>query len=122
MTVGYSYVHSRDNETHNQLHGTAKNSGNISVDYNFNKKNYSFSAQLYCQLVSARLFLDADGLDAYDRAYSSWRFTISQGYKWFRISTGLDNIFGVVIPNNYDFISPGRRFFVGVNVDFGKIR
>ena len=121
MTVGYSYVHSRDNETHNQLHGTAKNSGNISADYNFSKKNYSFTAQLYCQLVSARLFLNADGTDAFDRPYSSWRFTISQGYKWLRISTGLDNIFGVVIPQNYDFISPGRRFFVGMNIDFGKI-
>jgi outer membrane receptor for ferrienterochelin and colicins len=122
LNVGYSYVHSRDNETHNQLHGTAKNSGNISADYNFTKKNYSFSAQLYCQLVSARLYLDADGADAYDSPYSSWRFTISQGYKWFRISTGVDNIFGVVKPVNYDFISPGRRFFVGMNIDFGKIK
>lgn len=122
MTVGYSYVHSRDNETHNQLHGTAKNSGNISVDYNFSKKDYSFTAQLYGQLVGERLYLDQNGADAFDRAYSSWRLTISQGYKWLRISTGLDNIFGVVIPNNYDFISPGRRFFVGVNVDFGKIK
>ena len=64
LSAGYSYVHSRDNETHDQLYGTAKNSGNISADYNFRKKNYSFSAQLYCQLVSARLYLDADGSDA----------------------------------------------------------
>jgi outer membrane receptor for ferrienterochelin and colicins len=122
INLGYSYVHSRDNETHNQLHGTAKNSGNISADYNFTKKNYSFTAQLYCQLVSTRLYLDADGLDAYDRPYNLWRFTISQGYKWFRLSTGLDNIFGLVIPRNYDFASPGRRFFVGMNIDFGKLK
>ncbi len=122
MTIGYSYVHSRDNSTHNQLHGTSKNSGNISADYNISKKNYSFTAQLYCQLVSSRLFLDSDGTDAFDSPYSSWRFTISQGYKWLRISTGLDNIFGVVKPQNYDFISPGRRFFVGMNIDFGKLK
>jgi outer membrane receptor for ferrienterochelin and colicins len=122
VSTGYSYVHSRDNETHDQLHGTAKNSGNISADYNFIIKNYSFTAQLYCQLVSARLYLNADGTNAFDRPYSTWRLTISQQYKWLRISTGLDNIFGVVIPQNYDFISPGRRVFVGMNIDFGKIK
>jgi outer membrane receptor for ferrienterochelin and colicins len=122
VSTAYSYVHSRDNETHDQLHGTAKNSGTISADYNFTKKDYSFSAQLYCQLVSSRLYLNSDGTNAFDRPYSNWRFTISQEYKWLRISTGLDNIFGVVIPQNFDFISPGRRFFVGMNIDFGKIK
>jgi len=122
VSAGYSYVHSRDNETHNQLYNTTKNSGNISVDYNFSKKNYSFTAQLYCQLMGERVYLNPDGTTGYDRPYSSWRFTISQEYKWLRISAGLDNIFGVVIPQNYDFISPGRRFFVGMNIDFGKIK
>jgi len=122
VSAGYSYVHSRDNETHNQLYNTTKNSGNISVDYNFSKKNYSFTAQLYCQLMGERVYLNPDGTTGYDRPYSSWRFTISQEYKWLRISTGLDNVFGVVIPQNYDFTSPGRRFFVGMNIDFGKIK
>ena len=57
-----------------------------------------------------------------DRAYSSWRITVSQEYKWVRLSTGLDNVFNVIIPQNLDFISPGRRFFVGLNIDFGKIK
>jgi outer membrane receptor for ferrienterochelin and colicins len=122
MSAGYSYVHALDNETKLQLYGTAKHSGNVSADYNFRKKDYSFTAQLYCQLMGERIYLNADGTSGYDRPYSSWRFTISQEYKWLRISTGLDNIFGVVIPNNYDFISPGRRFFVGMNIDFGKIK
>ena len=122
VSAGYSYVHSRNNETHNQLYNTTKNSGNISVDYNFSKKNYSFTAQLYCQLMGERVYLNPDGTTGYDRPYSSWRFTISQEYKWLRISTGLDNVFGVVIPQNYDFTSPGRRFFVGMNIDFGKIK
>jgi outer membrane receptor for ferrienterochelin and colicins len=122
LSAGYSYVHALDNETKLQLNGTAKHSGNISADYNFRKKNYSFSAQLYCQLSGERSYLNADGTTGFDRPYSSWRFTFSQEYKWLRISTGLDNIFGVVIPQNYDFISPGRRFFVGMNIDFGKIK
>ena len=68
------------------------------LDYNFRKKNYSFTAQLNCQLMGERIYQDADGSTKYDRPFSNWRFTISQEYKWLRISTGLDNIFGVVIP------------------------
>ncbi len=122
LSAGYSYVHALDNETGLQLYNTAKHSGNISADYNFRKKNYSFTAQLYCQMMGERIYLNPDGTPGYDRPYNNWRFTISQEFKWLRISTGLDNIFGVVIPDNYDFISPGRRLSVGLNVDFGKIR
>jgi outer membrane receptor for ferrienterochelin and colicins len=122
LSAGYSYVHALDKETGLQLYNTTKHSGNISADYNFRKKNYSFTAQLYCQLMGERIYLDADGLTKYDRPFRNWRFTISQGYKWLRISTGLDNLTNVVIPQNYDFISPGRRFFVGMNIDFGKIK
>jgi outer membrane receptor for ferrienterochelin and colicins len=122
VSAGYSYVHSIDNESKLQLYGTIKNSGNISADYNFRKKNYSFTVQLQCLLMGEKFYLNSDGTNAFDRPYNTWRFTISQEYKWLRISTGLDNLFGIVIPQNYDFISPGRRFFVGVNVDFGKIR
>jgi outer membrane receptor for ferrienterochelin and colicins len=122
VSAGYSYVHAIDNETGLQLYGTAKHSGNISADYNFRKKKYSFTAQIYCQLMGEREYLNADGTTGYDRPYSSWRFTISQEFKWLRVSAGLDNIFGIVIPQNYDFVSPGRRFFVGMNIDFGKIK
>ena len=122
VSAGYSYVHSLDNETHLQLYGTTKNSGNISVDYSFRKKDYSFSAQLNCKMSGEKFYLDSDGTTSNDKPYSSWRITLSQEYKWLRISTGLDNIFGIVIPTNYDFISPGRRFFVGMNIQFGKIR
>jgi outer membrane receptor for ferrienterochelin and colicins len=122
LNAGYSYVHGLDNETGLQLFGTAKHSGKISLDYNFKKKYYSFTAQLNCQLMGERIYQDADGSTKYDRPFSNWRFTVSQEYKWLRISTGLDNIFGVVIPGNYDFISPGRRLFVGMNIDFGKIK
>ena len=122
LNAGYSYVHALDKETGLQLYNTAKHSGNISADYNFKKKNYSFTAQANCQLMGQRIYLNPDGTTGYDKPYSTWRFTISQEYKWLRISTGIDNIFGIVIPANYDFTSPGRRFFVGMNIDFGKIR
>lgn len=122
LSTGYSYVHSLDNQTGFQLYGTVKHSGNISADYNYRKKNYSFSAQILCKLMGEKFYeITPEGTYS-DRAYSSWRITVSQEYKWVRLSTGLDNAFNVTIPQNLDFISPGRRFFVGLNIDFGKIR
>src|SRR5450759_1978563 len=96
LNAGYTYVHALDNETGLQLYNTAKHSGNISADYNFRKMNYSFTAQLYCQLMGQRIYQNPDGTTGYDRPYNSWRLTISQEYKWLRISTGVDNIFGAV--------------------------
>jgi outer membrane receptor for ferrienterochelin and colicin len=121
LTAGYSYVHSHDYETGLQLYGTTKHSGNIAADYNFRKKDYSFSAQLYCKVSGEKFYEITDEMFYRDRPYSNWRLTVSQEYKWLRISTGVDNIFGVVIPQNINFISPGRRFFAGVNINFGKL-
>jgi hypothetical protein len=65
--------------------------------------------------------ITTDGISQ-DRPYADWRFTVSQQYKWLRIPTGIDNLFNITIPQNIDFISPGRRLFVGINIDFGGIK
>jgi len=122
LSAGYSYVNLHDNVTQLQLYGSTKNSGNVSAEYNFRKKDYVFTAQLYCKLMGQKFYEITSTGTLQDRPYADWRITISQQYKWLRISTGLDNVFNVVIPQNIDFISPGRRFFVGLNVDFGKIK
>jgi len=122
LSTGYSFVNSRDNETGLQLYGSTRHSGNVSADYSFRKKNYSFSAQLYCKLMGEKFYEITDEGTDRDRPYSSWRLTVSQEYKWMRLSMGLDNVFNVIIPGNIDFISPGRRFFVGLNIDFGKMK
>ena len=51
LSTGYSYVNSHDDQTGLQLYGTTKHSGNFTADYNFRKKNYYFSAQVYCKLM-----------------------------------------------------------------------
>jgi len=121
LSTGYSYVQSHDNETDLQLYGTTKHSGNISADYNFRKKRYSFKAQIYGKLMGEKFYEITDEKIYRDMPYSSWRITFSQEYKWIRLSTGVDNVFDVVKPENINFISPGRRFFVGLNLDFGKL-
>lgn len=122
LNAGYNYVRSHDNETGLQLYGTAKHSGTISSDYNFRKRNYSLTVQLLCKLTGEKFYEITDEGTDRDRPFSTWRLTISQEYKWLRVSTGVDNIFNLVLPQNNNYISPGRRFFIGFNIDFGKIR
>lgn len=122
LTAGYSYVKSHDNETGLQLYGTIRNSGNIAADYVLRKKEHNFKAQIYCKLMGEKFYEITDQTISRDRPSSSWRITISHEYKWLRFSAGLDNIFNKVIAQNLDFISPGRRFFTGINIDFGKLR
>jgi outer membrane receptor for ferrienterochelin and colicin len=122
LSVGYSYVHSLDDETQLQLYGTTKHSGNFAADYVFRKKNYTLTAQIYCKLMGEKFYEITDAGTDIDEPFSTWRITLSQEYKWLRVTTGIDNVFDLVIPGNIDFISPGRRFFVGVNIDFGKIK
>lgn len=122
LTTGYSFVQSHDNQSGLQLYGTTKHSGNIAVDYSFRKKKYSFTAQLYCKLMGEKFYEITDQGISRDRPFSTWKLTISQEYKWLRISTGVDNIFNITIPENINFISPGRRYFIGLNVDFGKLK
>ena len=63
LSTGYSYVHSHDNQTELQLYGTTKHSGNISADYNFRKKDYSFTAQIYCKLMGEKFYeITTDGI------------------------------------------------------------
>ncbi len=122
LTLGYSYVHSYDNQTHLQLYGTTKHSGNIAADYTFRKKEYSFTTQIYCKLMGEKFYeITADGTSR-DLPYADWRITFSQEYRWLRITLGIDNVFNEVIPQNIDFISPGRSLFVGMNINFGKIK
>jgi outer membrane receptor for ferrienterochelin and colicins len=121
LSAGYSYVNSHDNETGLQLYGTTKHSGNITADYTFKKKEHSFTGQVTCKLMGEKFYEITEEKTYRDRPYSSMRVIISHEYEWLRISTGADNIFDVVIPQNINFISPGRRFFIGLNIDFGRI-
>lgn len=120
LTVGYSFVDSHDDETGLQLYGTTRHSGNIAADYTFRKKENAFTAQVYCKLMGEKFYEITEEKTYRDRPYSSIRITLSHEYKWIRLSTGVDNLFDVVIPKNINFISPGRRFFIGLNIEFER--
>jgi outer membrane receptor protein involved in Fe transport len=122
VSAGYSYVESRDNETGLQLYGATHHSGNVSAEYVLRKKSYTASLQLLCKLMGEKFYEVTSTGPSFDKPYNTWRLTVTQGYRWLKLSVGIDNIFNRVIPNNLDFISPGRRYFVGANVDFGKIK
>jgi outer membrane receptor for ferrienterochelin and colicins len=119
FSTGYSCVYSYDNQTKLQLYGSTRHSGNFAFDYNFRKNDYSFTAQVYCKLMGEKFY---DTVTSIDKPYANWRITVSQEYKWIRLTTGLDNVFNIILKNNLDFISPGRRIFIGLNFDLGKLR
>jgi len=121
ISAGYSYVNSHDNETGLQLYGTTKHSGNITADYTRRKKDNSFTTQLYFKLMGEKFYEITPEKTYTDKPYNTLRITISDEYKWLRITAGIDNVFNVIIPQNINFISPGRRYFIGLNIDFGEI-
>ncbi len=120
ISTGYSFVNSYDDQTGLQLYGTTKHSGNISLDYNYRKRYYALTARVYCKIMGEKFYEITEEGTFIDKPYSSFRFTVSQEYKWIRITTGVDNVFNLVLPDNINFISPGRRFFIGINLDFSK--
>jgi outer membrane receptor for ferrienterochelin and colicin len=85
------------------------------------KKKNSFTAQVYFKLMGEKFYEITPEKTYIDKPYSTMRVTISDEYKWLRVTAGIDNLFNVIIPENINFISPGRRFFIGLNIDFGRI-
>lgn len=116
ISVGYSYVFSHDNMSGDQLYGTTRHSGNASADYHYRKKNYSLIAQLHCRFSGEKFYeRNTEGLEN-DKPYANLKITITQGYKWIKVTTGVDNLLNTVLPDNLNFISPGRSFFMGLNI------
>ena len=120
ISAGYSYINSHDNESGLQLYGTTRHSGHVAADFNLRKKYYSVTTQIYCKLMGEKFYEISEGTTLHDRPYSSWRLSVSQEFRFIRVTSGIDNIFNLIIPQNLDFISPGRRFFIGINIDLGK--
>lgn len=117
LSVGYSYVYSHNNQSGEQLYGTTRHSGNASADYQYRKKNYSLVAQLHCRFSGEKFYeKGTEGLEN-DKPYANLKLTITQGYKWIKVTTGVDNILNTVLPDNLNFISPGRSYFIGLNIN-----
>ncbi|MFO7369998.1 MAG: TonB-dependent receptor [Bacteroidales bacterium] len=116
LSLGYSYVYSHDNQSGEQLYGTTRHSGNASADYHYRKKNYSLIAQLHCRFSGEKFYeKNTEGLEN-DKPYANLKITITQGYKWIKVTTGVDNLLNTVLPDNLNFISPGRSYFIGLNI------
>jgi outer membrane receptor for ferrienterochelin and colicins len=115
VSMGYNYTYARDEETGLPLYGSVKNSGSLGAEYHIKRKEYSASLQVFCKLTGEKYY---DTETPADKPYANWRITVSQQYKWVRIHTGIDNVFNVIRPGSYNFISPGRKFFAGFTLEF----
>ncbi len=121
ISAGYSYVNSHDNETGLQLYGTTKHSGNITADYTIRKNIQFFFRSAFIKFMGEKFYEITPEKTYIDKPYSTVRVSISDEYKWLRVTSGIDNVFNLITPQNINYISPGRRFFIGLNIDIGKI-
>jgi outer membrane receptor for ferrienterochelin and colicins len=121
---GYSYVDAKDITNNSRLEGVANNYGNVRCSYNKNWNKYKLNVNILGRIQDEKFYDDGNA-----KAYNIWKFTTNHkftnlGNFILNLSAGVDNIFDFVdnspYGSHYGTLSPGRTFFVGVNINFSK--
>lgn len=124
LGLGYSYVDSKDYDTHKQLEKISKHTGTVNA--NWNKKWWILDSNINFngRLQSKRYYAAEDG-----RNVNLWnlstrhRFNSSNGLV-FEPGFGVENIFNFVDDRpygvNYATLSPGRVVYVSMSIKFSK--
>lgn len=121
---GYSYVDARDMTTNERLEGVAYNYANVNLAYKHMWNKYILNANISGRIQDKKYYDDGSA-----KAYNIWKLTtshqfVSIGDFVFEISAGIDNIFDFIddspYGSHYATISPGRTFFLGLNINFAK--
>lgn len=134
FTGGYSYLHT-DADLYNDkeetieniiIDGTAKHRGTISGVWNHPiNQNYRLGIGLYGRIQSKRYYQD----DGNGKAYNLWKINTSHmftlnNYWRLNVNAGIDNIFDYKETTyhglHYGTTTPGRTYFVSLNVSYGK--
>ncbi len=119
---GYSYVDAKNKTDDIRLEGVAENYGNARLGYVHNWKKYQLTANLNARFQDEKFFDDDEGNA---KGYNLWKLTTihrfyGPGDFVFDLSTGIDNIFDYVddspYGSHYGTISPGRTYFVSLQI------
>ena len=122
---GYSYVDAKNKTEDIRLEGVAENYGNIRLGYLHDWKWYSLSANLNARFQDEKFYDDDEYGNA--KGYNLWKLTTvhylkTKGAFDFKATAGIDNIFDYVddspYGSHYGTITPGRTFFVGLQIAF----
>lgn len=125
LGLGYSFVNSKDYDTGNPLTRSSKHIGTGNVNWNKRwwvlESNVNFNGRIQ----SRRYMGDNDPA----RSYNEWNLATFHRFKNFNgvvlePGFGVENIFDFVddkpFGSNYATLSPGRVFYVSLNVKFSK--
>jgi len=135
ISGGYSYLYDKNSANGVRLSTVSPHSGNARLEYKLRKGFYMLTLNLSCKMYGAKEFdvteettYKGEEVEAiypvFYEHYSMWKFTITQNfYNGVNLILGVDNIFDykadIVTFNTSS--SPGRRFFVSLNISFDKL-
>jgi len=135
ISGSYSYLYDNNSANGVRLSTVSPHSGNARLEYNFRKGIYNLTLNLTAKFHGSKDFdvtetitfngNETEGIYPvhYD-AYSMWKFAITQNfYNGINFILGVDNIFDykAEIVTFNSSTTPGRRFFVSLNISFDKL-
>jgi outer membrane receptor for ferrienterochelin and colicins len=122
---GYSYVDAQNLTDDIPLERVAQNYGNVRAGYHHQWKGYRFNASINGRFQDEKYFKDEPNA----KAFNLWKLTTIHRFSLDKpvdlaVTLGVDNIFDYVDDSpyglNYGTLSPGRTFFLGINIEFAK--
>ncbi len=122
---GYSYVDAQNLTEDVRLDYVARHYGNVRAGYFKNWNDYNLNVQLLGRLQDEKFF---DG-EPNAKGYNLWKLSTTHQFMDtnnlnLMLTAGVDNIFDYVddVPygENRGTITPGRTYFVGINIQFAK--
>ena len=124
ISSSYSYTDAKNIAEDMPLEGVSENSVTVNAGWQKHFKKYELGLHLFGRIQSERYYEDGNA-----PAYSNWKLTSTHGFilpKSFNLNLtlGVDNILNYVddrpFGSNYSTISPGRTYFIGINLHFSK--
>ncbi|MFA8434720.1 MAG: TonB-dependent receptor domain-containing protein [Marinifilaceae bacterium] len=123
---GYSYVDAQNETEDMRLEGVAQNYANFRLLYDRNWKDYALNVSLLGRIQDEKFYDDNSGNA---EGYNLWKLTTTHrfanvGAFNLEATAGVDNIFDYVDDRpygvHYGTMTPGRTYFVGLNIRFAK--
>jgi outer membrane receptor for ferrienterochelin and colicins len=117
---GYSFVDARNITGQTRLENVAENYGNVRLGYTHQWTNYTLCANITDRVQDEKYYEDGNA-----KGFNLWNFSISLKYdpkKLFKadLTCGLENVFDYSengpYGTNYGTITPGRTWFVSLNI------
>ncbi len=131
FTGGYSYVDARNITQNIRLNGVSEHSARFKTSWKKSWDKYLLNLTLSGEYKSDKFYLEDEDEQSYADPYQLWVLTSTHKFKYIHccnltLTAGVDNIFNYVddrpYGSHYGTLNPGRTFFIGINIDFEKVK